>query len=255
MSILTFILRFLLIFFGAAAFANGVFLCVYSNLNLGVFLTIALGVFLAACGVFFKRIAAAITGGGVARAVCVAVAAVAVAELALTGFIFAFGHADSVDYKEDAVIVLGAGLRGDRVSRLLKMRLDKAVEYSRKNPGALIAVTGGQGAQEDVTEGYAMAEYLISQGVPEERIVREERATSTYENMVFTKELLDKRLGEDYRTVVVTSDFHVYRSTLCAKAAGLGRVSHIGAPISVSTVLPCCLRESLAVLKTWVYGK
>lgn len=93
MSILTFILRFLLIFFGAAAFANGVFLCVYSNLNLGVFLTIALGVFLAACGVFLKKIAAAIIGGGAARAVCVAVAAVAVAELALTGFIFAFGHA------------------------------------------------------------------------------------------------------------------------------------------------------------------
>lgn len=74
----------------------------------------------------------------------------------LLSFIAIYGKVDNVIYKEDAVIVLGCGIRGKNVSAILSYRLDKAVEYYRKNQNAVIVVSGGQGPQEEITEAEAM---------------------------------------------------------------------------------------------------
>lgn len=102
-------------------------------------------------------------------------------------FIACTGHNDTVKYDEDAVIVLGASVNGDKVSRTLEYRLDKTVEYSKKNPGALIIVSGGQGPQEDVTEGFAMEQYLIKKGIPQEKIIKEEKLPVHTKTLNFPK--------------------------------------------------------------------
>ena len=83
----------------------------------------------------------------------------------------------NVQYDEDAIIVLGAGIRGEQVTRILANRLNTAIEYHKKNPSAKIIVTGdqGQGRREFIPESLAMKRYLIAIGIPEEIIFEENK--------------------------------------------------------------------------------
>lgn len=87
------------------------------------------------------------------------------------------------------MIVLGAGLRGERVTDLLARRLDAAYDYHLENPNAVIVVTGGQGPGEDIPEARAMKAYLVEKGVPEKQILEEASSTSTEENFCFAREI------------------------------------------------------------------
>src|SRR5699024_8835907 len=101
-----------------------------------------------------------------------------------------YGRRDNSSYDEDVIIVLGCGIRGDMVSDQLARRLDAAIRYHTQNPDAMILVSGGQGPQESVTEALAMETYLIAGGIPSDKIIKEESSTSTYSNLLFSKEIL-----------------------------------------------------------------
>ncbi len=161
---------------------------------------------------------------------------------------------DTVNYKEDAMIVLGAGVHGTRVSRPLAFRLDAAVMYHRKNPDALLIVTGGQGHQEEISEALAMENYLLNKGVSPEKIIKEERATSTYENFLYSKEILDKQFPEGYRTAYITNSFHIFRAGRMAKSAGV-IAARMHAESDIFTLIPDYLRECCAVVYMWISGK
>lgn len=238
---------------GLVLFVNGFFMSIVSNFNLGVILTTLAGVFFLAWGIFYKKVNQ-ITKTGWAKWVKRGVVALVCIELLLVGFIAFYGQVDNVNYNEDAVIVLGAGIRGDRVTVPLAYRLNSAVEYHKQNPDALIVVTGGQGYQETVTEAYAMEKYLVQRGVNPEKIIKEEKATSTNENMRFTKQILDNLFEDDYSVVVITNNFHIYRGVSIAKMEGFENVYHKHAGLKWYNMAPCYLRESLAVLKMWVFG-
>lgn len=246
-------MNFIFTLIGIAVLIFGVFLCVFSNFNMGTVLTLLLGAFFLLWGIFHSKIKE-LTKTGVLKYVKYIVLALLIAELLLVSFIAVFGAVDNATYKEDAVIVLGAAVRGERVTLPLKYRLDSAVEYHEKNPEAYIIVTGGKGLQEDVTEAYAMEKYLLSKGVSEDKIIKEEKATSTEENMAFSKEIADGLFSDDYSICVITNDFHVLRGTSMAKNAGFLNVTHKGAHLQWYNLLPCYLRESLAVLKLWIIG-
>jgi len=157
---------------------------------------------------------------------------------------------------EDAVIVLGCGLNGSEVSETLKIRLDSCMEYSKENPDAIIVVSGGQGFTEEVTEAYAMKKYLINNGIPEDKIFEESASSSTYENFVYSKKILDdyfKNKNPDYKTAFITNNFHCYRAYNLAKNAGIS-VSCFYAPDEWKSAVPSYLRESLAVIKLWILG-
>lgn len=241
-----------LIISGCALFINGAFMSVVSNFNLGVILTLFAGAFFLAWGVFYKKIKE-ITKKGALKWVKYAIFALVTIEIILIGFIAAYGQIDNVNYTEDAVIVLGAGIHGDRVSVPLAYRLNAAIEYHEKNPDALIVVTGGKGFQETITEAEAMEKYLVRRGVDPDKIIKEEAATSTNENMSFTKQILDKQLKDDYSVVVITNNFHIYRAVAIAKTEGFKNVYHKHAGLKWYNMAPCYLRESLAVLKMWVF--
>ena len=97
-----------------------------------------------------------------------------------------------------------------------------------------------------------MKKYLLSCGVNENIIVMEEKATSTNENMRFSKEILDSVLGDTYDIAVITNGFHIYRGTSIAKSEGFNNVHHMHAGLQWYNVVPCYLRECLAVLKHMV---
>jgi len=166
-------------------------------------------------------------------------------------FLFVYGNTSNVDYTEDVVIVLGAGVMGETVSRPLAHRLDAAARYWEQNPAAYIIVTGGLGNRATITEAEAMARYLIRIGVPEDRILLEELSTSTYENLIFANAILTEHFPDGFRAVLVTNDFHIYRSVQTARVIGLD-VTRIGAYTDWYTWPVNYLREMLAVVNHWI---
>lgn len=112
----------------------------------------------------------------------------------------------------DAIIVLGSGLIGDKVPPLLAQRLTKAKTiYEQFEGRPKLIVSGGQGADELISEAEAMANYLMEQGVPQEDILIEDRSRTTFENLTFSKAILeDHGLGKS--VLVVTNSFHALRA-------------------------------------------
>ena len=146
------------------------------------------------------------------------------------------------------LIILGAKVNGEEMSLSLLYRAQKALEYLKKNPETTIIVTGGQGQGEDITEAEALSRFLLENGIVEDRILKEDLSTSTYENLKFTKELYQVD-----NAVIVSNDFHLYRSITLAKKIGIK-----GYPLAAETpsVVKASLfiREYAAILKMKLLG-
>lgn len=140
-------------------------------------------------------------------------------------YAWVYGRVAGLASRAEYVIVLGAGLgRRGQVTPLLASRLDRGREVweaiaSRGGQPVLI-VSGGKGPDEPVPEAEAMATYLITRGFPADRLVREDRSRTTEENLAFSKAIMDAaRPGS--RCVVVTSNYHVFRTAIITRKAGL----------------------------------
>jgi uncharacterized SAM-binding protein YcdF (DUF218 family) len=229
--------------FGTAILLNAFAVSAVSNFNLGSVLTALLGALLLLCGLFYARIVRAVP-----RWVWITFVALIIALGLYLATLLIYGSTDTVTYEEDALIVLGAAIHGERVSLMLRNRLDAAVAYYRQNPDVLIVVSGGQGAQEDISEALAMERYLIERGVRAESILKEDRSTSTKENFAFSKALLDERLGNDYSVAFVTSEFHIFRARGFAREAGFDYTAHAHSGTAWYLILPNGLRELVAIL-------
>ena len=115
--------------------------------------------------------------------------------------------------KLDYVVVLGAGLIGDQVTPLLASRIEKGIAIYQKQPGCKLIMSGGQGPDEIIAEGQAMANYAFEQGIPVEDIVIENQSTNTEENLKFSYALM--KPGS--RFALVTNYYHVFRALLLAQ--------------------------------------
>lgn len=115
--------------------------------------------------------------------------------------------------KLDYVVVLGTGLIGDKVTPLLASRIEKGIAIYQKHPGSKLIMSGGQGPDELMAEGQAMANYALEQGIPVEDIVIENQSTNTEENLKFSYALM--KPGS--RFALVTNYYHVFRALLLAQ--------------------------------------
>lgn len=176
----------------------------------------------------------------------VAVLAVIVGISVISGM---FARSDPKDL--DYVIVLGTRVEGDKPSKSLKYRLDKAVEYLEEDEDLLVIVSGGQSKGADLTEAYVMTSYLIEAGISPKRITLENMAMSTRENLI----LSDKMINDpDARVGVITNSFHVYRAMALADKLGFDHYTGIAAP-SDKLLLPNDLvREFFAIIKEKILG-
>ena len=133
---------------------------------------------------------------------------------------------------KDFLIILGCGLRKDGTpSPLLRGRIDRALAFAEKQKAQtgkdLVFITsGGQGPNEVVPESTSMKRYMLEKGIPEERIIEENRSTDTLENMKFSKEKI-LEVNPEGSVAFATTNYHVFRSGLCARrvkmrAVGMG---------------------------------
>src|SRR5699024_10268003 len=154
------------------------------------------------------------------------------------------------------IIVLGSGLIGERVPPLLASRIDKGIQLlqkynSKENPVKLV-FTGGQGSDEAIAEGVAMAKYAREKGLAEEHIIIEDKAVNTYENLLFSKRLIeeDRALhGKDKKTniILTTNNYHVFRSLLWARKVGV-KCDGAGSKTKFYFWLNALIREFIGVL-------
>lgn len=118
----------------------------------------------------------------------------------------------------DWMIVLGAQVRGKKVTDALRRRLDRAMEYYLLHPETKMIVSGGKGTGEEISEAEAMAAYLEGKGVPETQIFLEDASVSTYENLVNSKRMIGETAKQ--KIGIVTNNFHIYRALKLAKNLG-----------------------------------
>ena len=147
----------------------------------------------------------------------------------------------------DYVIIHGAGLlEGERVSKLLAERLDKAIEVYRKDPTPTILIpSGGKGADEKISEAEAMERYLLEKGIPADRIIKEDQSATTFENLEKSKAIIDAQPGNKY-TALVTSNYHVYRALRYCRKIGLKCIG-IGSHVAFYYWPSALIREFIAV--------
>lgn len=119
----------------------------------------------------------------------------------------------------DYIIIHGAALINDSPTPLLKKRLDKGIEvFNASFKNAFFIVSGGQGADEIVSEAEAMKNYLINKGIPESKIIKEDKSHNTLENLLFSKRIIK---DTDKKVIIVSNDYHILRCVIYAKNIGL----------------------------------
>lgn len=236
------VLGFLLLFDGLAVLKS-------SKMNWGLALTMAIGGVLLLFALFFEQITL------VPKVVLITTETIFAAGLALTFgvslFLFIRGKRGTATFDEDAVVILGTSIRKGRMSTALKLRCQKGIAYALRNPKAILVVSGGMGRGETLAEADAMAQYMLMRGVSSNQLIIENQSRTTRENFAFSKAMLDRQLGSDYKLVFITSRFHVYRAARFALEASL-QARSLGSATSLHMVIPCYLRETLAVLRLWI---
>lgn len=168
----------------------------------------------------------------------------------IEGLIFYSAQSDE-EKATEYVIILGAGLRGTEPSLILKNRLETGLSYLNKYPNSKVIVSGGQGKGEDITEAEAMSRYLLSRGIEQDRIIMEDKSTSTKENIENSKAILDNLGGANNEVTIVTSNFHMYRAKYFSRSYGLQPYG-LSAKTPTYVLLNYTLREYFAVVKAFV---
>jgi uncharacterized SAM-binding protein YcdF (DUF218 family) len=131
---------------------------------------------------------------------------------------------DEIAPEDATMIVLGCGLSpGDRTapSLMLAGRLDAAARYLEAHPGTVCVVSGGQGADERVSEARAMYTYLTARGIKTERLFMEDQSASTIENLTFSRALMAENGLPSDSVITVTDGFHQFRAHSIAKSLGM----------------------------------
>ncbi|MGN0148695.1 MAG: YdcF family protein [Clostridia bacterium] len=234
------VIKIICIISGLFLIFDGIFAGLTANFTMGVIFEIIIGIMCQGIALLrikrkFKYIAAA----GIAVIFCCCVS------------VWLYGMNDTADYNEKVLIVLGAGVRGKTPTAPLVKRLDTAAEYLEKNKEAYVIVSGGRGPQEDITEAEAMSDYLLSKGIAEERIIKEDKAASTYENFLYSKKIIEERF-KDVSVASITNDFHIYRSKIIAQLAGIDTAT-LHAKTPMNGRISMYLRELAAIVKLWIF--
>ena len=192
----------------------------------------------------------------------------------------------------DYVIVLGAKVNPDgSLSKTLKLRLDKALEYMKENPETMLVLSGAKGDAEPCSEADAMETYLLGQGADPDHLLKEEQSFSTVENLAYSRVMIEKQenlleqerkaeadrllraqgeiegvpetgapanntpvLARQPRVGIITSNFHLCRAAMIAKKQDYGTVYGIASEADKVLLVHFSLRDGIALLKDRLMG-
>lgn len=160
-------------------------------------------------------------------------------------------------YKKESkyLFILGAKLYGDKPSPVLIERLKTGLVYLDAYKDTKVVVTGGQGRDELISEGQAMKDYLVNNGIEESRIILEDKSINTFQNIKYGLEKVKEFDDSDnIEILIATSKFHIFRSKFIAKRLGV-KAHGLPARVPPTTVITSYIREYFAVIKTFLLDK
>lgn len=164
------------------------------------------------------------------------------------------GMVSKPENKADYVIVLGAQIRGEHITKSLKKRLDATIEYYKENQDIMIIVSGGQGEGEEISEAFAMKGYLEENDIPSDIIIMEDKSTTTNENLRYSYEIICERGDEDANILICSNNFHIFRAVKLANHIGIEYVEGLAAESDNKLLLSYMVRDSLAIFKEFLLG-
>ena len=157
----------------------------------------------------------------------------------------------SPDEACDYVVVLGAKVRKDGPSVSLRNRIDGAYDYLTAHPDTIAIVSGGKGGDEPITEAECMYNELVARGIDPSRIWMEDKATSTWENLRFSLDLIEERTGTRPTKIgLLSSEYHLFRAGLFAKDQG---VEAVGIPAKTTIITQKINHFMREVAGVWHY--
>lgn len=181
-------------------------------------------------------------------------AAMLVAGAVLSALMVKAGKLNPPPEEETAtVVVLGCLVREEGPSLMLRYRMEAALGYLRNNPESPVVVSGGQGENEPNSEAQAMAEYLIANGIEQNRIYKEDKSTNTRENLTFSAEVI-RREGLPELLVIVTDSYHQLRGRIYARTQGFTQVYGVSGKCPWKLFPSYSIREMLAVMDAVVFN-
>lgn len=155
-------------------------------------------------------------------------------------------------YEQDYIIIHGSGLVNGAVSPLLAARVDRAIAFYQAQAqithAPKLILSGGQGSDEPISEAQAMMTYAAQKGVPKNDMLLEDKSATTLQNIIYSKQIMDARAAEDkqpYRCIFSTSNYHLLRTGMYAKIAGL-KLDGIGAKTAPYYLPNALIREYIA---------
>ena len=187
-----------------------------SKVNIGNIFGISVGAFIITVSVFFEKIVYLFSFTLGKIIICFAATVISI--FFITFFITLIkiiSNARLSATDEDIVIILGCRVKGKKPSKALYSRCLSASKFLKANKNAKAILSGGQGKDEQISEAECMYGIMTAFGTDESRLIKEEKSTSTYENLLFSKEFTDTN-----RIAIATSEYHIYRAKLIAKELG-----------------------------------
>ncbi|MEN6315785.1 MAG: YdcF family protein [Clostridiaceae bacterium] len=159
------------------------------------------------------------------------------------------------EVRTDYLVILGAGIKGERLSLALYERLMVGLSYLEKYPDTRVVVSGGQGPDEAITEAEAMRRFLVSKGIEEGRILLETRATSTMENFAYSRKLIEQDAAKPSMEITfVTSSFHILRAKMLADRNDF--TAHaLSAKTPWQVIVQVYFREYFAIFKSLIVDR
>lgn len=156
-------------------------------------------------------------------------------------------------------VVYGAKVNGsgERVypGNSLRYRLETAKELMEKLPDSVCIVSGGRGPDEARAEADVMKDWLVAEGIDEDRIFVDAKAKNTAENVIFSKEIIEREL-DGYKIACVSSDFHIPRIQILAEKYDLDSeyYYHASCP-NIFTLYTSLVREYMSYGKLIIFGR
>ncbi len=152
---------------------------------------------------------------------------------------------------DSTAVVLGCRVYGERASLSMVERLEAAYEYLMEHPEAVCVLSGGQGDGESITEAECMYRYLRNKGIDASRLYKEEDSTDTRENLLFSKQLIEK-LQLNPVVAIATSDYHEYRAGLIAESLGM-EYGAVPGKTAIWLFPTYYVRELYGILYEWIF--
>lgn len=232
----------------AALIHNGVVMMRFEGRSLGNLLSLVLGLLLIGLPVLAVILVLSLNAWaiGLAALLFFLCSYFGVVFVVFLSYAIAYGRMSS-RFKPAGIVVLGSRLIHGQVPPLLRSRLDKALNiYKQTTPKPILIPTGGQGLDESRAEAIAMAEYLLTSGVPASDVLIEDKAVNTEENLRLASAMFSAS-GHSGPLVAVTNNYHVLRAALLARRLKLD-AEVIGSPTAKYYLPSAFLREFAAIL-------